>query len=403
MVTDESLGFEPAAEGNSRPMVPVGHLRIIHDELVFDLHPEEEQELVPKILHRMETALPLPHGVPILVEGDGEKLAGCALSSGWRLRRPWKRVFFTAGEDTRLNSRRGDAPTPPRGLGGLLFLAGTHLAIFGNELPSERFRKTYLSSMPDFARKPIVVTDLDGTLMDHHTYGYEPVVPLLKKLKASGIPVIANTSKTRSEWLKLAEDLGNDDAFVVENGSAIYFSDGECVVFGERQERILECLSGLREKYDFASYVDLGVAGIAAATGLDLESAKRSSEREFSEPVIWNGSEEDKKNFISETHSAGFATLQGGRFLHVLGPTDKGKAVEYLRQRFPKYSPVIALGDGPNDIAMLKAADIGIVIASPTGREIHFDSTNRIIRSTLEGPEGWAETMSPLLDTFLTT
>ena len=45
----------------------------VHDELVFDLHPEEESELVPKILHIMETALPLPHGIPILVEkGTGK-------------------------------------------------------------------------------------------------------------------------------------------------------------------------------------------------------------------------------------------------------------------------------------------------------------------------------------------
>jgi DNA polymerase-1 len=45
----------------------------VHDELVFDLHPDEEQELVPKILHIMETALPLPHGVPILVDkGTGK-------------------------------------------------------------------------------------------------------------------------------------------------------------------------------------------------------------------------------------------------------------------------------------------------------------------------------------------
>lgn len=45
----------------------------VHDELVFDLHPDEEEELVPKILHLMETALPLPHSVPILVEkGTGK-------------------------------------------------------------------------------------------------------------------------------------------------------------------------------------------------------------------------------------------------------------------------------------------------------------------------------------------
>ncbi len=40
----------------------------VHDELVFDLVLEEQEELVPKILTIMQTALPLPHGVPIVVE-----------------------------------------------------------------------------------------------------------------------------------------------------------------------------------------------------------------------------------------------------------------------------------------------------------------------------------------------
>ena len=40
----------------------------VHDELVFDLALDEQDELVPKILDAMKTALPLPHGVPIEVE-----------------------------------------------------------------------------------------------------------------------------------------------------------------------------------------------------------------------------------------------------------------------------------------------------------------------------------------------
>ncbi len=40
----------------------------VHDELVFDLALDEQDELVPKILDIMTTALPLPHGVPIEVE-----------------------------------------------------------------------------------------------------------------------------------------------------------------------------------------------------------------------------------------------------------------------------------------------------------------------------------------------
>jgi mannosyl-3-phosphoglycerate phosphatase family protein len=254
--------------------------------------------------------------------------------------------------------------------------------------------------MPDPARTPIVFTDLDGTLLDHHTYGYEAAVPLLGKLRDLGVPVVANTSKTRSEWLHLAKELENDHAFVVENGSAIYLPDGGRVVFGKLRETILECLSGMKARYDFESYADWNVAGIAAATGLDAESAKRSSEREFSEPLVWKGSDAEKAKFIGEIHSAGLATLQGGRFLHVLGRTDKGKAVDWFRERFPEFSPVIALGDGPNDIAMLQAADIGIVIATPTGRQLDFKSDNRIIRSTFEGPEGWTETMTPLLESL---
>ena len=45
----------------------------VHDELVFDLHPNEEATLIPEIIGIMETALPLPNKVPILVEhGTGD-------------------------------------------------------------------------------------------------------------------------------------------------------------------------------------------------------------------------------------------------------------------------------------------------------------------------------------------
>jgi len=45
----------------------------VHDELVFDLAVDEQEELVPKILTAMKTALVLPHGVPIEVSsGVGE-------------------------------------------------------------------------------------------------------------------------------------------------------------------------------------------------------------------------------------------------------------------------------------------------------------------------------------------
>ena len=40
----------------------------VHDELVFDLHEEEMDFLIPQITEAMQSALPLPHGVPVKVD-----------------------------------------------------------------------------------------------------------------------------------------------------------------------------------------------------------------------------------------------------------------------------------------------------------------------------------------------
>lgn len=40
----------------------------VHDELVFDLYHDEQQELIPRIVSTMENALKLPHNVPVRVD-----------------------------------------------------------------------------------------------------------------------------------------------------------------------------------------------------------------------------------------------------------------------------------------------------------------------------------------------
>ena len=69
--------------------------------------------------------------------------------------------------------------------------------------------------------KRIILTDLDGSLLDHDTYSFGPAnLPVM--LEKIGIPVIPVTSKTFSEVLKLKNELNNNHPFITENGSAIY-------------------------------------------------------------------------------------------------------------------------------------------------------------------------------------
>ena len=67
----------------------------------------------------------------------------------------------------------------------------------------------------------LVVTDLDGTLLDHETYSYAEAAPALAELRRRGIPLVLASSKTRAEMELLHAELGLSDPFICENGAAI--------------------------------------------------------------------------------------------------------------------------------------------------------------------------------------
>ena len=72
----------------------------------------------------------------------------------------------------------------------------------------------------------IIITDLDGTLLDQETYGYEASRPAIQKVQSLQIPLIPCSSKTRGEIVALREELELEDPFISENGGAIYFLPG---------------------------------------------------------------------------------------------------------------------------------------------------------------------------------
>ena len=64
----------------------------------------------------------------------------------------------------------------------------------------------------------LVFTDLDGTLLDHDSYRWQPAAPWLERLRLSNVMVIPVTSKTRAELMPLRRELGlHDSPFIAEN------------------------------------------------------------------------------------------------------------------------------------------------------------------------------------------
>ena len=259
----------------------------------------------------------------------------------------------------------------------------------------------------------LVFTDLDGSLLDHHSYSYQDALPQLRELERRGIPVIPASSKTRVEIERLRAELGNEHPFIVENGAAIfipvgYFAaqppdtqarDGYWVrEISPPRSQWLELLRDLEEQFsdDFEYFSRAGTEGIMRMTNLPRERAAEANTREYSEPVKWFGDESAREAFLQRLQAAGARVLQGGRFLSVCGDCDKGSALRWLRQVYLQQQPIrschdLAVGDSANDCAMLEAAESALVIRSTVHDFPSLQRTQGIVYSDDFGPAGWAQ------------
>jgi len=266
----------------------------------------------------------------------------------------------------------------------------------------------------------LVFTDLDGTLLDHHSYSWAPANQALARIAERDIPLILSSSKTCSEILQLRRHLHNRHPFIVENGSAVYVPAGyfkrgagepigefESRFFATERGKILEVLDSLRKSHGFSfrGFNDMTAEALAAATGLSREDARKANQRDCSEPIQWLDSDRALEVFREALASHGLNLLQGGRFQHVMGDTDKARGVAWLMQCYRNAWPdkdfvSIALGDSPNDRVMLETCDIPVVIKPARGEPLRLEDSNRVIYAEQPGPSGWQWAMDRLLEAY---
>ncbi|MED5523243.1 MAG: HAD-IIB family hydrolase [Pseudomonadota bacterium] len=242
----------------------------------------------------------------------------------------------------------------------------------------------------------VVVTDLDGTLLDHHNYSWAPAQPALDRLAELGIPVVLNSSKTRSEIRELQSQLGLSGPFIAENGAILDWGDGQVEGFAEPRQHLLTVLGQLRQQgFAFEGFADWSAQQIAAKTGLSHHGALLAGDREFTEPLEWQGDESSKWAFEQALAGHQLQAQQGGRFFTVMGQYSKAAAFDALRRHYPG-ARLIALGDSPNDGPMLDAADIAVVIQSARSDQLHPKGPT--IRTTAPGPSGWNQAIQDILN-----
>jgi mannosyl-3-phosphoglycerate phosphatase len=75
-------------------------------------------------------------------------------------------------------------------------------------------------------RKLVVMTDVDGCVLDRESRSHAGAEAALDRLKLAGVPVILCSSRTRAELERLQQELGLADPFIAENGGALFAPSG---------------------------------------------------------------------------------------------------------------------------------------------------------------------------------
>ncbi len=255
----------------------------------------------------------------------------------------------------------------------------------------------------------MIFTDLDGTLLDHDTYDWTPARPALGALTSRGIPVVLCSSKTRAEMRGLASAMHLDAPLIVENGGAIWLpaswrdrlpdaavpvDDGWLVVLGTHADVLRPALAALAAALHtgLRGFSQMDVAEVARRTGLPVETAALAARREFSEPFVADR-DVSLRDLVAAARDHGLQVTRGGRFFHLIGSSDKGRAVRVVSGWLGAgtVGTTLGFGDAPNDLPLLQAVDVPIIVPRPDGTP-HPDLVAALPHARLApepGPAGW--------------
>ncbi len=266
----------------------------------------------------------------------------------------------------------------------------------------------------------IVYTDLDGTLLDHDTYRFDPAKEMLARLKQQGVPVILCSSKTRAEMEVLRTEMKLEDPFICENGGAVFIPGGtpgfeqappglkkkdrfSVKELGTPYGVLTEAFQRTKAvgTFDIVGFCEMTTAEIARCTGLSEEAARLAARREYSEPFICRETREGRRRLEAMFRRQGLQVTRGGRFFHLTGNNDKGRAVAYLNRVYARGARAgemvtIGLGDSANDFPMLREVDKPVIIRKKSGQWEPFDYSGEVYFSRESGPKGWAEAVAAL-------
>jgi len=271
-----------------------------------------------------------------------------------------------------------------------------------------------------FSKKQILIfSDLDGTILSSVDYSPGPSLSAVDLATKHGIDFVIVSSKTRAEIEFLQKEFGWNFPFISENGGAIYIPEEKplkktiksllrdgCfwkIEFGVSYSDICEALNKISERLEIkiTAFHQLDTRQVAELAGLPLEQAKLTKIREYDEPFLVAEESESKiPLLIQQIEKQGLRYTRGGKYHHIIGDYNKGRAVKTFKELYQQeYGSIItaAIGDAKNDIPMFEQVEYPFLVRKYDGSfEMDAVIQNIVITDGI-GPAGFAEAVEVLI------
>jgi len=244
-----------------------------------------------------------------------------------------------------------------------------------------------------------ILTDLDGTLLEPDGTLSPEARQALAEAAAKGVPVVPITSKTAAEVAALLPQFSPSPGAGLENGGAVLRPDGTLVLSPQALPlaQLQELAAQLRRATGvaLATIFELGEEELAQLTQLPPGALPAMRRRLATLPLVV---ERKHDQTLRQALSPPAQLVRGNRFLHLQGPHSKASVLPQLLESIPGAGPLVALGDAPNDVALLLAADVAVVVPG-------FHGPNPQLLAAVPGARvaplphgrGWAAVVQELL------
>jgi mannosyl-3-phosphoglycerate phosphatase len=226
--------------------------------------------------------------------------------------------------------------------------------------------------------KVVIFSDLDGTILDEN-YNFHKVHSTIANLLSLNTALVLCSSKTRTEIEFYRKEMKINDPFISENGGAIFIpknffrlqdftkqtKEYDVIELGTQYHIIRKKIKKIAEKTGskIVGFGDMSIEEVAKDTGLSIEMAELAKKREYDEPFRLN---QNEQGIFDVAKEEGLCVTKGDRYYHLSGQHNKGEAALRLKLLYAenfKQIHTIGVGNGPNDLSLLKVVD------SPFGQE----------------------------------